>query len=490
MVARKLKNVDMNEVAKTTNDNLASSVSQVEAMATPLWGGHFNANANKIAEKVASTSNFDKRFYAIAVESIKAHLKMSVKRVLIPEIQGKSLIEALDKIKKEIAEGNFTFDSKAKNIYENIYSRVKSLTGEAAEYMNVGRSASSQSVGDFKLWVRDAYDSVEAALQNLQAALIDKAEENVKAIFPISAHGQLTQPTSFGHYLMAYVEMFARDRSRIRDGRKRMNESPFASGEAVGNLFNMSREMVSRTLGFDKACSNSVDAINDRDFAFDFVSQAALCGIHLSRLAEDMINWHSSQNEYISFSNEFVAQSNVLPYRRDAEALGAIRGKASKTLGALVSVGTAIKGLSLEFTNDYNEICDSVIDSYDVLINSINAMSALVANFSINRKKMKEAASHSFGTAIDLVDWLIQNAGLSLSDAQNKSRQIIEYAIHKGKKLSLLELEEIQAFEPKATNDIYSALIPSRAMIGRRSGNGSNPVQIRKNIRAAKRNHL
>jgi argininosuccinate lyase len=490
MVARKLKTVDINTDANVHNDNIASKVIQVEGMASPLWGGHFSRGINESIQKIISTSNFDKRFYGVAVESLKAQMKMHIKRNVIPETYGRTIVDALDTIKKEVIDGKFVFDENAKNIYENISMRLKQLAGNAVEWLTVARASSNQTTGDFKLWVRDAYDTLDSSIQNLQAALIDKAEENVKTIFPGNAHSQLTQPVSFGHHLMAYVEMFARDRSRVKDNRKRMNESPFASGEMVGNAYNLSREMVARMLGFDKACNNSIDAINDRDYVVDFLAFASNCAIHLSRLAGELITWHSTHNDYISFSNAFVSQSQVLPYRRDPEALEGIRGKAGKVLGALMGAVADLKNLPLSNTSDYNELCELVTESYDTLLNSLSAMSAIIADFTINRKQMKEAASSSFSTAIDLVDWLIQSAGLSPSKAMEKSRLIIEYAINKGKKLSLLELDEIKAIEPKANDDIYSVLIPSRAMISRRSGNGSNPVQIRKAIRAARRNHL
>lgn len=489
MVARKLKNLDTNLEAGSSNDNLSSLIQVEGEMAIPLWGGH-SKGKNEPTQKIISTANFDKRLSAVAVESMKAQIKMHVKRNIIPESAGKAIAEALEIIKKELIDGKFVFDESAKNIYENIYSRVKHIAGNAVEWLNVARAQSNQTTGDFKLWVRDAYDTLDSSIQNLQAALIDKAEENVKTIFPGIAHDQLTQPASFGHHLMAYVEMFARDRSRVKDGRKRMNESPFASGELVGNAFNLSREMVGRILGFDKACSNSIDAINDRDYVFDFLAFVSSCAVHLSRLAEELIYWHNTNNNYIAFSNAFVSQSQVLPYRRDPEVLGGIRGKAAKAIGSLTASLSAIKNLKLAYANDYNELCEPVIDSYDSLLNSLNAMAALIADFTINRKQMKEAASSNFSTAIDLVDWLIQNAGLTPNKAQDKSRQIIEYAINKGKKLSLLEIEELKAIEPKITDDVYSVLIPSRAMISRRSGNGSNPVQIRKAIRAARRNYL
>jgi argininosuccinate lyase len=327
-------------------------------------------------------------------------------------------------------------------------------------------------------------------LQNLQAALIDKAEENVKTLFPGESHNQLTQPNSFGHHLMGYVEMIGRDRSRIKDARKRLNESPYGSGEVAGNNFNLNRDMVSRILGFDKVASNSVDAINDRDYAVDFSAFASTCAMHLSRIAQDFINWHNTQNGYISFSEAFVVQSQVVPYKRDPEFLEVIRGQAGKIYGGLVNILVVLKGLNLSYSCDLEQVAEPVMQSYDQLLNSINTMAAAIADFKIDRKKMKEAASQSFSTALDLVDWLVQNADMSLSQAQAKSREIIEYAIEKGKKLSLLEINELKSFSAKITEDIYSVLIPSRAMISRRSGNGSNPVQIRKAIRIAKRNYL
>lgn len=491
MAIKKIANLDhKGENLSSSNDNLSASISKLEGFSNPLWGGHFAKGANELSQKLNSTISYDKKLYAVAIESVKAQLRMHAKRTVINAADAESLVTTLDKFKKEIIDGKFVFNDSFKDIYQVLEARVKESAPKLVDAFNTARSEGTQLAGDLRLWVRDAYTSLDAALQNLQAALIDKAEENVKAIFPGNCHSQLTQPVSLGQHLMAYVNMFGRDRARIADARDRMNESPYASGEIAGTSYNLNREMVSRILSFNKACSNSVDAICSRDFAVEFLSVAASAAVNLSRLAEELVRWHSSESDYIEFSNAFVTQSSVAPYRRDPEALEMIRAKSGRVFGALVSVLTITKALPLEFSNDYREITEPVVDSYDTIINCTNTMAATVADFTTNRKKMKEAASHSFSTTLDLVDWLVQNTGNSLSKSQIISRKIVEYAIDKGKKLSLLEIAELQKIEPKITDDVYSVLIPSRAMISRRSGNGSNPVQIRKAIRAARRKFI
>jgi argininosuccinate lyase len=472
-----------------SNDNVASSIIKIENMATPLWGG-ISSNPNEFIQKVTFNISTSRRIFATAIESIRAQMRAHIKRDTIPGSEGKQLIDALDKIKKEIVDNKLQFKQNTKDIYQAIDQRVAEIAPEAFKWFGIGRAASNQIAGDHKLWTREALDSIDTNLQNLQASLIDKAEENVKTMFPGNMHSQLTQPVSFGHHLLAYVEMFGRDRSRIKDAGKRLNESPYGSGEISGNSYNMNREMISRILGFNNACHNSVDAITSRDYLIEFLSIAANISTTISRLATEMIHWHSTQSRYISFSDVFVNQNQVIPYRRDPEALEIIRGTTGKIYGALNNVLTSLKGLPLEFSSDHSVIMDDVFTSYDTLLNNIKAMSALVADFKINRKQMKEAAVGNFSTAIDLVDWIVNNTSYDLEQAREVSCKIIEYSIKKNKKLSLLELDEIKKIDQKITEDVYSVLIPSRAMISRRSGNGSNPVQIRKFLRKARRNFL
>ncbi len=490
MAIKKIANLDhQGENLLNSNDNL-SSLSKTEGFSSPLWGGHFAKGANELAQKMNSTIKTDKRLYAVTIESVKAQLRMLTKRSIVNSVESEALISLLDKTKKEIVEGKLSFNDSSKDIYNTLESRVKEISPKLLDAYNIARNEGNQLAGDLRLWIRDAYTSLDSAIQNLQAALIDKSEENVKSIFPGNCHSQLTQPVSLGQHLMAYVNMFGRERTKISEARARMNESPYSSGEISGSSYNLNREMVSRILNFNKACTNSVDAICSRDFAVEFLSIAASTAVSLSRLAEELVRWHSSESDYIEFSNAFVSQSNVIPYKRDPEALEMIRAKSGRVFGALMSVLTITKALPLEYSSDYREITEPVVDSYDTILNCANTMAAIVADFTTNRKKMKEAASHSFSTTIDLVEWLVQNTASSLSQAQATSRKIVEYAIEKGKKLSLLEIKELQKFDSKITEDIYRVLIPSRAMIARRSGNGSNPVQIRKSIRVARRKFL
>ncbi|MBA8666404.1 argininosuccinate lyase [Holosporaceae bacterium 'Namur'] len=490
MTARKLNKQELTPDVANSNDNLTSSISQVEGAVNPLWGGFFNNSTNELTRKMLSSLNIDKRLYAVAIESTKAQLRMHVKREIIADQDGKKLIEGLDIIKKEISEGKFNFDNTQNDIYDNIERRLAELCGGAVESLYIARSKNDQISGDLKLWVRDAYDSLDSGLLNLQAALIDKAEENVKTLMPGYTNMQVEQPISLGHHLMAYVEMLGRDRGRIKDARARLNTSPYGSNSLAGSAFYINREMVGRILGFDKAAPNSIDSVTDRDYVVEFLSFASICSMHLSRIAEDLIFWHSPNNNFISFSNAFVVQSSITPFKRDPKIIELVRGRTGKVYGALVNILTTLKGLSVGFSEDLQEAAEPVFETYDTLLNNINVMAALSADFIVNRKEMKEAAQYGYSTAPDLVNWLIINTGMQPKKAINTTQKIVNLAIQKESKLSLLELNELQAIEPKINDDIYSVLIASRAVISRRTTAGTNPVQVRKAIRSARRRYL
>jgi argininosuccinate lyase len=476
-----------NDMSDLSNDNTIIIDKGIETFSKPVWGE--NNNINPIISEFLTTIDDDYKLYPHIIDSLKAQFKMHIKRNIIPEYEGKQLVDALDKVQKELV-GDELNPKSAASIYDLIASRISDIAPEAYRWYSVARAQSCQTVGDLKIWVRNAIDILDVSFQRLQSRLIDRAEDTVKTIFPATSNSMLYQPTSLGHHLLAYVEMFGRDRSRLKGARIRLNESPFASGELVGSSFNVNREMVARLLSFDRAMQNSVDAVSSRDFIIEFLSIISNSFVNISRLADEMISWHSSSNNYISFDSTVVEQSSILPYKRDQLALEAIRSKATKSFGALMSVLSMCKGLSLENSRDYEEMIEPVFNSFRDLSGSIGSLELIVGNFAVNRKVMKEAASKDFSTAQDLVDWIVQKSKVNLVEAQSRARNIIDYAIEKGKKLSLLEISEIQQFEPSADDDIYSVLIPSRAIIARRSGNGSNPVQIRKSIRAAKRKYL
>ena len=486
----KTKEVDLEEEDFVNQNDNAALFEESEEIVMPRWGGEFVEKRNAVKDAIRS-QGYDKRMYAVAIESMKVQMRMHAKRHIISDAHAAEIMKILTKIKKDMSEGKMDFNSDSQDIYQVINEKVEAVLGkEIADQMLVARSKSDQVTGDLRIWIRDAYDGLDAALQNLQSALLDKAEENVKTIMPGLSNSQLTQPISFGHYLMSYVEMLARDRSRIKDARVRLNESPYGSGDIGGSEFNLNRDSVARLLGFESSSSNSIDSVASRDFVVEFLSCASMASMHLSRLSEDLISMHANDNSFLSFSNDLVAQHKILPFRRDPEALEAVRGRTGMVYGALMNVLTVLKGLPTQFCQDLTMVSQPVFEVYDLVSNSAEVVSVFIADCLINKRKLKEVATRNYSTATDLMNWLIINLGMPLERAESTTREIVEYSVSKSKKLSLLSIEELQGIEPRITNDVYSVLIPSRAMINRRSGNGTNPVQIRKAIRFARRANL
>ena len=371
---------------KQKND-VVSEISKIDNAVQPFSGGYFSKGFEKLSKQVLSSLSEDKRLYAVAAESISAQLKMHIKRKIIPEDAGKEIQNVLVQFKKEISNDSFIFDESMRDIYEVIEAYVKEKAKNSYPYFQIARSKEEAISGDLRLWVRDVYDILEIALQGMQRILIDKAEENVKTVMPGFNHMQVSQPTTLGHHLMVYVEMFGRDRERIVDARKRMNKSPFGAGEGFGSIFNVNREVVARNLGFDGAMENSIDAVNDRDFAVEFMSVASNCIMHLSTLSQDMMFWQNPLIDFIQFSQGFTEDSKSSPNRRNAEIIELIRSKSGRVYGSLMNVLNTMKGLNLGFSYDLYEVSEPVFDTYTTLLNCINVMSALIADFSIKYKK-------------------------------------------------------------------------------------------------------
>lgn len=441
-----------------------------------------------IQEFLGSSSQEQMHLLPYAIDSMSAQFKMHAKREIIPANAADALMTAMDQIRKEISDGKFEMSHPS--IYESISARVKQLAPKAHDFMDVARSDSYQAAGDFKMWVRNALHTLDKSMQSLQAKVIDRAEDTTKTLFPAQAHNNITQPTTMAHHLISYVEMLSRDRKRVAAAVSIMNESPFSSGEVAGNSFNLNREMVARQLSFNSASNNSVDAVASRDFATSFLHVAATCFANLSRMATEMLAWQSTRYGYVNFSSELARPNSAMPYRRDQLTLEAIKGKAGKAIGMTASALSIMKDAPMQASSEYDEMISMCADTFNDLNASLKAMSVAMSDFSINRKTLKEASSKQFSVALDLVDWIIQKSGGGRPQAEAKVRDIIDYALSKGKKLSLLEVKELQAIEPSIDDDVYRVLIPSRAVTSRRSGAGSNPVQVRKYIRAAKRNML
>jgi argininosuccinate lyase len=458
-----------------------------EKLALASWAE--NENFNPTIESYTSTLADDYVLYPHVVDSLKAQFKMHIKRSIIPLEDGKQLIDALDKVQKELL-GRKLNVGDYNSIYSLISARVSEIAPEAYQWYEVGRGAYGQVAGDLRLWTRDSIDVLEASIKDLQARLIEQCEGTVKTIYPAHSHSQLLQPSSLGHQLFAYVELLGRDRERLRDARVRVNAASYVSGDMLGTSLEVSREMVAKALDFDGVMVNAVDAVCSRDFAVEFMSAVSGAFLSLSQLAEQMITWHSSSCNYIKFASGLTEQDQVMPYKRNQIALEMMRAKSSKVVGNMMSVYTMMQSLPMQPSADLSCLLRPMREAADELKEALHTMSVLISGMSFNRKVMKEAASKNFSTAKDLVVWVMRKTGCTMSDANVKVRKIIDYAIEKGSKLSLLELGELQKFEPMIDEDIYSVLIPSRAMISRRSGGGSNPVQIRKALRHARRKYL
>lgn len=473
-----------------TRDNVVSSVAQVEVVTKSLWGGYFSSSRDALSSKILSSISYDNRLYSVAIESMKAQMRMCLKRNIVPEHDAKRIIRALDKLKKEIIAKKIVIGGDSRNIYTFLESCLDDTLGEVTNYLKIARSSGEQYSGDLRLWMRDACDVLDSVLQNLQAALIDKAEENVKMVVPSYVHNQVGPPVSLGHKLLSYVEMFGRDRQRFREARVRLNKSPFGAYMGVGTALHISREMTSKALGFDGIVQNALDAVTDRDFAIDFTAAVSTAMMHITRMVKDLIHWQSPYCNFISFSKDLVTQDHVVPNRYYPEILEVVRAKIGRVYGNMFNIMTIMKSLDNDITQDLQEVSEPVFDSYDTLFNSINIMAALTADFIVYRKEFKEAAQYGYSTAYDLMDWLIGSAEMTHERAACVTRQIIKHAMQKNKKLSLLELGELQEIDPKINEGIYSVFISSRAVISRRSAGGTNPVKVRKAIRAARREYM
>jgi argininosuccinate lyase len=487
MVARKMNKVEIQP--NFANDDVAvSGALDGNTAVQPLWNGYFEEGYNKLVRMSLATRR-DRRICAIAIYSMNAQIKVSIKRGIIPSAEGKQLLEALDVVRKEVADGQLKINSSFANVYEYIQTRMQEMIGEIAEYARVARSHDDQLVGDLKLWMRESCDNIDVALRSLISALVHKAEENVKTNMPANSQ-KSDVPVSLAHVLLSYIDMFGRDLARVRNVRERANVSPYGSMSLAGTAFAINRDAVARILGFDGITSNSIDAVTDRDFVMEFISAMSIIFTHLTRLAQDMLNWNSPGLRFIEFPSDFVKQHPTLVNKRDAEVVEMVRSKSGRVFGALMNALTVMKGLSTGTFHDLIEVAEPAFDAYDTVHSCLNIMSSVTSNFIVNRKNMKEAAQADYSTAVDLVTWLMMGPGLNIKEAEQTTKKIVQAAIAKGKKLSLLELNELQEIDSRITEEVYSVLIPSRAVISRRSIGGTNPVQVRKTIREARRRYL
>ncbi len=450
--------------------------------ANSMWGGRFAAGPDAIMEAINASIGFDRRMAAQDIAGSRAHAAMLAACGIISDSDADAIGEGLLTVLSEIETGDFPFSTALEDIHMNVEARLRDLIGEPAGRLHTGRSRNDQVAVDFRLWVRDQCDAVDAALLALMNALIGQAEAGADWVMPGFTHLQVAQPVTWGHHMMAYVEMFARDRSRFADARARMNTSPLGAAALAGTSFPIDRHMTADALGFDRPMSNSLDAVADRDFALEFLASASICAMHLSRLAEELVIWSSAQFRFVKMSDKWSTGSSIMPQKRNPDAAELIRAKIGRIFGANVALMTVMKGLPLTYSKDMQEDKEQTFDAADNLMLALAAMSGMVADMQANVPSLEAAAATGFSTATDLADWLVRVLGMPFRDAHHVTGTLVAMAEAKSADLPDLTLAEMQSVHDGITQDVFDVLGVKNSVASRVSFGGTAPSEVRARI--------
>ena len=455
-------------------------------MSNKMWGGRFASGPGAIMEEINASIDFDKALYRQDIAASKAHAEMLAKQGIITADDAKRIAYGLDTILSEIADGKFSFKRALEDIHMNVEGRLGELIGEAAGRLHTARSRNDQVATDFRLWMRDTIDALDAALAGFQRALADKAFAHAGTVMPGLTHMQTAQPVTFGHHLLAYVEMAARDRDRFADARKRLNESPLGAGALAGTSFALDRSMTAKALGFDRPAANSLDAVSDRDFAMETLAAASIAAIHMSRLAEEIVIWTSPLTGLAKLSDKFTTGSSMMPQKRNPDAAELIRAKTGRVIGVLAALMVVMKGLPLAYAKDMQEDKEGAMDALAALSLSIAAMTGMVSDLEPDTSRMRKAAAEGYATATDLADWLVRTLKIPFRAAHNLTGRIVAKAAEVGVPLHRLPLATMREVEPRISEDVFSVLSVDRSVRSRTSFGGTAP----KNVRAQARKWL
>ncbi|MFG6591779.1 argininosuccinate lyase [Sulfitobacter sp. 1A12157] len=447
-----------------------------------MWGGRFAAGPDAIMEAINASIGFDKRMAAQDIKGSRAHAAMLAATGILTDNDADAIREGLLTILSEIEEGRFEFSAALEDIHMNVEARLKDLIGEPAGRLHTGRSRNDQVATDFKLWVRDQLDAADEGLQALIRALLSQAEAGADWVMPGFTHLQTAQPVTWGHHMMAYVEMFGRDLSRIRDARARMNECPLGAAALAGTSFPIDREMTAEALGFDRPAANSLDAVSDRDFALEFMSAASICAMHLSRFAEELVIWSSAQFRFVALSDRFSTGSSIMPQKKNPDAAELIRAKVGRIFGANTALMMVMKGLPLAYSKDMQEDKEQVFDAADNLMLALAAMTGMVGDMTAERENLAAAAGSGFSTATDLADWLVRVPNLPFRDAHHVTGTLVAMAEAQGCDLPDLTLEQMQSVHAEITEDVFDVLGVENSVNSRMSYGGTAPAQVRAQI--------
>ncbi len=461
-----------------------------EAGANAMWGGRFTGGPAEVMQRINASIDFDRRLYAQDIAASKAHCEMLVRQGIVSSEDGAAILQGLDTIAREIEDGSFTFKAALEDIHMNVEARLEELIGEAAGRLHTARSRNDQVATDFRLWVRDASDALDSALAGLQAALLDQAEAHAATVMPGYTHLQAAQPITFGHHLMAYVEMLGRDRGRLADGRRRLNECPLGAAALAGTSFPIDRAMTARALGFDRPSANSIDAVSDRDFALEFLSAGAILAVHLSRLAEEIVIWCSQGFGFVALSDAFTTGSSIMPQKKNPDAAELLRARSGRVIGGLSSLLIVMKGLPLAYGKDMQEDKEPVFDAADTLALSVAAATGMVRDLRPEVEAMRAATRTGYLTATDLADWLVRVPGLPFRKAHRATGAIVKRAAELDCDIAELPLAELQAIEPGITKEVYRVLSIERAVESRSSFGGTAPAEVSAAVAAARERYL
>ncbi|WP_377840889.1 argininosuccinate lyase [Bosea sp. UC22_33] len=452
-------------------------------MSNRMWGGRFATGPDAIMEEINASIDFDRKLWRQDIRGSLAHAAMLAETGILTKEDVATITAGLKKVEGEIESGAFTFSRALEDVHMNIESNLKDKIGLAAGRLHTARSRNDQVATDMRLWVRDTLDEIDGQMADLQQALAEKAEAYAGAVMPGFTHLQSAQPVTFGHHLLAYVEMLGRDRSRIRDARARLNECPLGAAALAGTSFPIDRHMTAKALGFDRPTANSLDSVSDRDFVLETLSAASICAMHLSRFAEEIVLWSTPQFGFVRLSDAFSTGSSIMPQKRNPDAAELVRGKAGRVFGALQGLLTMMKGLPLTYSKDMQEDKEGTFDALQTLSLCLAATAGMVRDMQPDLKVMKKAAGLGYATATDLADWLVRVLKMPFRDAHHVTGRLVGIASEKKVGLEKLSLAEMQAVEPQITDAVFAVLGVDQSVKSRVSYGGTAPANVRKQAR-------
>ncbi len=469
--------------AKKDDADMSDNLDKKPSKSQTMWGGRFAAGPSVLMQAINVSISFDQRLAEHDIAGSKAHSDMLAVQGIISAKDRDAIHAGLAEIADEIEAGTFPFSDELEDIHLNIEARLKDKIGDAGARLHTGRSRNDQVATDFRLWVRGHLDVFIHQLETLQSALLGQAAAHTDTIMPGFTHLQSAQPVTFGHHMLAYLEMFARDKSRFEDCRARMNESPLGAAALAGTPYPIDRDMTANALGFARPMANSLDAVSARDFALEALAAASICATHLSRLSEEIVIWTSAQFGFITLSDAFTTGSSIMPQKRNPDAAELIRAKVGRIVGALTSLMIVMKGLPLAYSKDMQEDKEPVFDAFDALELGLAAMAGMVADMAPNKDALAKAAGAAFSTATDLADWLVMKLNMPFRDAHHVTGAIVALAEKQGKTLDALSLADMQTIEPRITDDVYRVLTPLASASSRTSYGGTAPSEVEKQVK-------